>query len=44
MTFSIYLQASILNTNYSLELSRVAMVMPLLKITHQVSDQKQSAG
>ena len=41
MTFGIYLQASILNTNYSLELSSVVTVIPLLEITHQVSDQNQ---
>ena len=41
MTFSIYSEANILNTNYSLELSSVAMVMPLLIIFQQVSDQNQ---
>ena len=41
VTFSIYLYASILSTNYSPELSSVAMVTPLLKITHQVPDQNQ---
>ena len=41
VTYSIYLYASILNTDYSPELSSVAMVIPLLKITHQVSEQNQ---
>ena len=48
MTFSIYLKASILNTNYSPELSSVAMVMPLLKITitflTKISKKQQFAG